>query len=403
MTLVVEQEHLYPTQFQHYLTRNVTYILGLVQQASPVLEADLRAQALHTLSYALQAPTIWAVTRQLFITLAPKMEQAGQREHWIPYLQEALDRSIAQGDGTAAGECHLQLAILYRLLSQFDTAHAHLQAALEHFTAMGAGRDQARVLNELAWLEHLQHHYETASTHAQAALDLLPTNDEERGMSYRVQGMIALDQGRWTEGEINHRRALIIFEQHNAQRRIAWSLQNLANALREQQKYREAIEYYQQAITLLSQLYDDYNLAIVYVNLGTVYYLLKECNIAVQWFMTSLNLTAHVNNKSLMARIYTSLGIVYLEQGNDKFAEINFGASVQLFNELRDFPLKLNAMDGLAMVYLMQHNYAKAINILQEAQTDLPKIIDAPNYTYLFQSLNKHLEEAQRGGMSNCG
>ena len=62
MTIGVETETLYPTQFQRYLARNSAYLLSLVQQAGPILSDELQVQALHTLSYALNAPLLWSVT-----------------------------------------------------------------------------------------------------------------------------------------------------------------------------------------------------------------------------------------------------------------------------------------------------------------------------------------------------
>ena len=395
MTLNTDQVRAYTTQFQANLIDNITYVLALIQHAGPVLPGELQRQALHTLRYAFQLPSAWVVTRELVTMLAPKMEQAGQREDWIPYLQQALHQSLAYHDDMTAGECHLQLAILYRLLSQFATAHTHLQAALESFTALHAVHDQGRVLNELAWLEHLQHQYAAASQHVADALALLDEDDPERGMSYRVQGMIAIDEERWQDAERLHEKALIIFEQQQDDRRIAWSLQNLANVLRGQKKYSEAIAYYQRARTLLTMINDWHNLAIVYVNLGTVYSLQRDFNLSIQHYLSALSLLNQVHNNLLRAHIYTSLGLDYLAQQQISDAETAMETSIRLYEMVGDPSGKLNATDGLAMIYLAQQNYTKAIDLLRVALADLPKIMNMPNYVYLSQSLNEHLADAQ--------
>lgn len=388
---------LYPTQFHHYLTRNLRYVLGLVQAAGPVLNEEVRGQALHTLSYALQATAVWPLTRELFITLTPKMEQGGQREHWIPYLQEALRQSEAQGDDAAAGECHFQLALLYRLLSHFAAAHEHLQAALAHFTALGARRDQARVLNELAWLEHLQHRYDDASQHVIEALTLLEEDDPERGMGYRVQGMIAIDKERWQEAEILHQKALTIFKKEGNRRRIAWGLQNLAYALRGQNKFVESINYYKSAVDVLRELKDIHHLAIVLFNLGGTYYCCQDLDNATNCLTEARTILNQLNNKLFVAKLYTVLGLVYRGQTYYPKAEEAFLISIQHFQELADEAWRLNAVDGLAMTYLSQQKFAKAVILLEKALADLPKIIDLPNYQYLDKSLHEHMLEAATG------
>lgn len=393
---MITNPDLYPTQFHHYLTRNLTYVLGLVQEAGPVLGDELRGQALHTLSYALQAPTVWSLTRDLFLTLAPKMEQGGQREHWIPYVQAALQQSEGQGDDAAAGECHFQLALLYRLLSHFAAAHEHLQAALAHFTALNARCDQARVLNELAWLEHLQHQYADASRHVEEALALLAEDDPERGMSYRVQGMIAIDHGHWQDAEILHQKALTIFEQEGNQRRIAWGLQNLAYALRGQNKFVEAISYYKRACDILQKLKDIHHLAIVFFNLSSVYYGCQELENAVTYLAQAHIIFKELNNKLLIAKLHTALGLVYHRQGHYLKAEDAFSISIQHFQELADKAWQLNAVDGLAMTYLSQQKFTQAITILEKALVDLPDLVNMPNYQYLHKSLHEHLAEAKR-------
>lgn len=408
--MAITTESLYANQFQHYLTRNVTYVLGLVQQAGPVLTEELRVQALHTLSYALQAPTAWALTRDLFITLAPKMEQAGQREQWIPYLQEALHQSIARGDGAAAGECHFQLALLYRLLSQFDTAPKHLQAAFAHFTALGAQRDQARVLNERAWLEQLQRRYADARQHVEEALTLLDVDDPERAMSYRTQGAIAVGLHHWQQAEQFHQMALKIFEKHQDQRKVAWSLQNLAYAFHHQTKYNEAFILYRQAANKLWQLGDVHHFAMVMHNLGYSYSACQQWSDAIECYKQAERIFGTLNDRLRSARLYTDLGLAYLNLQDYISAEQSFTQSAKRFSALGDESWRLNAIDGLAMTYLAQKKYTHARIVLEEALHALDQTGEIMNYAYLHQSLNHHwletieAQEAIPGNvdMSSC-
>jgi tetratricopeptide (TPR) repeat protein len=385
---------LYPTQFHHYLARNLRYVLGLVHGAGPVLSDEVRGQALHTLSYALHAPAVWPLTRELFLTLAPKMEQGGQREHWIPYLQEALRQSEAQGDGAAAGECHFQLALLYRLMSHFTTAYEHLQAALTYFIALGARRDQARVLNELAWLEHLQYRYDDASRHVEQVITLLEPDDVERAMSYRVQGMIAIGHHQWHEAKGYHQKALILFEKHQDRRRVAWSLQNLAYVLAQEQNYSEAFPLYLQAATILEEISDDYHLAIVIYNLAFAQTLSGQAEDAAKHYTQAHDIFYKLGAKLHLGRLHTDCGLNHLTLKNYVQAEFAFSQSISFFTELDLHGQRLNAIDGLAMAYLGQHKYQQAIDVLEKAMQELSVRKNLPNYSYLQKSLYEHWHEA---------
>ena len=107
-------------KFQHYLARNLRYLTQLVASAEPLPDEALRVQAMHSLSYAFGLPDLWPVTRQLLLTLAPKMEQAGHRSDWLVYLAQATQVSEQQQDWETAAECYLQRGLLHRLLTGYN-------------------------------------------------------------------------------------------------------------------------------------------------------------------------------------------------------------------------------------------------------------------------------------------
>ena len=259
-------------KFQAYLERNLRYLSDLVATATPLPDEEARIQAMHTLTFALRVPALWDLTRQLLLKLSPKMEQAGHRSDWLVYLAEATTLSEQRTDWATAAECTLQRGLLHRLLSEFPLAIEQLQRSVALWQQIGAGRDQARALNELAWVAYLQNQTGPATTYVEQALALLPAADPERAMCYRVQGMIAIAHERWAEAEAYHRQALTIFATGGDDRKAAWSLQNLAYALRGQKRFEEAIEYYEQAAVLLLEEGDLYHWSTVQMNLGITYH-----------------------------------------------------------------------------------------------------------------------------------
>jgi len=384
-------------KFQAYLQRNLRYLSDLVATATPLPDEEARTQAMHTLTFALRVPALWDLTRPLLLALAPKMEQAGHRGDWLVYLAEATTLSEQRADWATAAECYVQRGLLHRLLSEFPLAVEQLQRSVALWQGIGAGRDQARALNELAWVAYLQNQTGPATTYVEQALALLPAADPERAMCYRVQGMIAIAHERWAEAEAYHRQALTLFATAGDDRKAAWSLQNLAYALRGQKRFEEAIEYYEQAAVLLLEEGDLYHWSTVQMNLGLAYYYFGKPEIAINYYAAARSIPKSLLDASQMARlcVNTALALMHLAQFAE--AEKEFLEAIQLCANAGATAWQLNAMDGLAMTYIGWQKFNQATKVLKQALVELPNVTDAPNYTYLYNSLHQHLEEAQRG------
>lgn len=387
----------YSTTFRTYILRTAEFALNRVGATANLLPTDVRQQALHALSYALGLADIWPVARDLLLALAPKLEQAGHREDWMPYLVQGIAAGEGQGDWPTVAEFQLQLGMLYRMLSEFAQAKTWLTASQLNFAKGWDADNQARVLNELAWLEHLQHHYEDATTYTQQALRLLPPDHPERGMSYRVLGMIAIEQKHWLEAEELHRKALNLFNRQGERRRIAWGLQNLAYALRGQNKFEGAFEYYQRAAKVLYEIQDLYNWVTTQINLGLAYLYAGQPELATPCLLEAEAIAYQLKDTLQMARIRTNQGLVYLALYDYKKAENAFLSSVELYTKLEDERWRLNAIDGLAIAYLAQDQFVQACEVLEAALQALPHIKTMPNYGYLLKSLNEHLQQARKG------
>lgn len=368
------------------------------QAEGETLSTATRHRALRTLDFALElvATQLGAVT--LLAEIAPKMEQAGLREEWIPYLELAVRLSRNQQDADHAGEFELQIGTLYRMMAKFDQALHWLEASLQDFITSSNRKGQARALNEIAWVEQLNNRFEAAKKHVEQALAIIDKSDEiERAMSYRVQGTIADGEQRWQEAENFHRSALMLFERHKDKRKAAWCRQNLAYSLREQKRFKEAISNYQRAAEALRQLGDDYHWSIVQVGLGHTYLNVGESTKAIACFRNAEKVALRLRDSLQLARINTNLGLVLMSSGAHIDAEQSFSSAMRWYEALNDRSGYLNAMDGLAMTYLARQQYNDAVITLTNAIALLPEIVNTPNYNYLQQSLHEHLQQAQTG------
>lgn len=382
---------------ESFLHTSLRASLREVQQQAVLVPEEMRLRAWHLLSYALRTGKAWQETRELLTTLAPKMEQAGFREEWIAYLSSGVEIGTQHNDTAATAEFALQIATLFRMLSEYDRAMQWLDSSLASFRQQQDRRGEARALNELAWLEQLRRRYDDASQHVEQALALLDEDDPERGMCYRTQGMIAIYLGKWEEAEAHHRAALASFERNGDTRKAAWSMVNLATALRGQKMFELAIENGNEACSHMIRLNDNYHWTIAQSNLGLTYYYAGLFEEATNCYIKAELMANQLHDRLRLADINLNLGLSYLAQNRGILASNSFLTSINLFSDLGITSMVVNSMDGLAMSYIAQHKFEQAIEVLEKAISMLPKIIDAPHYTYYQESLDNHLCEAKAG------
>jgi tetratricopeptide (TPR) repeat protein len=382
-------------RFAEYVRRGLRFLLQQVQETPGVLAEELREQSLSLLNLSLPVDGVWTQARDLLLSSAPKMEQAGLRDEWFPFLEAGLRQSERLADRLTAAELYLQLGMLHRLHSDFDESAQFLMLALSGFVVENDSAGQARTLNQLAYLDWQTHRYDEATRRADQAMLLLSPDDLERAMSLSALGLVAIDQGKWQRAEALHREALTIRTAHGDQRRMAWSLQNLGYALRGQGKYAEAIDCYERAIVYLEQVHDPAHAAVVRMNLGIAHSLAGDSSAALAAYAAAEATFRHTHDQHNLAKTLTNRGLEYAQLQEWKQAEHCFAASVALHGQLGDLPLRLNALDGLALAYQGQQQFAEAEKCLHQASEELPKIAGTAMFDYLTKTLAVHLDQVQ--------
>ncbi len=389
----------YTARFKGFIGRSAMVALQrIAAEAENVpISDEARERAENVLSYTLQEGEAWTATRDLLLTMAPKMEMAGYREKWIEYLQAGVAQSQQQSDRLAEAELLFHCGYLYRLLSKYDQARQLLNASAQLYHSLGAAQNEARALNQLAYLAWQQHQPSEVTTLSHQALALLDTNDLERAMSLSALGLAAIEQYRWAEAEEYHRTALQIRTAHGNRRQMAWSQQNLGYALRGQSKYTEAISFYEEAIATLTELHDLANCAIAQMNLGIVYWAQGEPEKTMVMYTAAESTFRRLGDELNLAKVLTCIGLNFYTVKHWQQAETAFITSAALFHKLGDNSEYLNALDGLGISYLEQEFYSKALIIFEAIRIQLPKIMDTRVYPPLSKSIEFQLEQAKAG------
>jgi tetratricopeptide (TPR) repeat protein len=385
----------YLAVFKRHVVKRTQIILTRVQQDGAVLPAKTLKQALHILEYSLKVPEAWPDTRALLLTMAPKMEQAGYRDEWIPYLRQGIHQSQQLWDEETEAELHIQLGILFQLRGDYEVARSHLKASAEEFAALGNSHGQARALNQLAFVAQRQRQFEEAVDFVQRALQLSAEGDAEQAFSYFVLGMVTLERRDWSEAVEMFQRASSIWEQKNDGRMVGRTLTLLGSALHRMNRNTEAIEIYERAITLLEQANDPVHKAMARMNLGNAYIVLSRLKEALESHLRAEEVFRKVQDRLHLAHVTHNIGIIYRRLQKWDKAEDAYRASMRLWKQLNNVERLVNTIDGLGLVYFEQGHFTKAEATFEEALNQLACIEGEPGYDHKLNMVMSHLKETR--------
>ncbi|MEM7130399.1 MAG: tetratricopeptide repeat protein [Chloroflexota bacterium] len=386
----------FPALFRDNIARIAQHILQELEGLgdSPI-SPDVRDLALHNLSYMLEHGEAWTFTRKILVILAPKMEQEGHRDDWIPLLKQGIEQSRYHHDTSTEAELHFQLGILYQLLGQFEGAGDTLRLSATGFAKMGDRRGQIKVLNRWAYVARLQRRYDEATQLLDQVEVWIEDDDPERAYSYFVQGSIAFDQRDWAEAATLFKKSLTLWQQQENLRMVAWSLTNLGAAMRRLDEYEEAIRYYEQAIDLFDQINDSLFRAVAHMNLGNVYEALKQYEMADDLYTKAEFVFREMQDELRLAMVYTNIGVIHRHMQNWSWARMSLLDAIERWQQIGNTKSFINAVMELGRLYEDQGLYPQATTKFHDALNALSDIKNEPGYGALLEEVTAHLTQVQ--------
>ena len=386
----------YPSIFRGYVVRSTQDILSRVRQVKGLLPPEEQEQALHTLSYALNLSEAWPDTCTLLLIMAPKMEQAGYRDEWIPYLEQGIRQSRALDDVEVETELHFQLGRLYRLRGKYREARIQFKASIEGFEHLKSLCRQARAMNRLAQVARLERKFEEAIYLAETALSLLNEADSECGYSYLVLGMTAVDNRAWLEGVNYFNQSLGVWQRENNQRMMGRCLMSLSAALLAMKKYQESLDVCQDAIALFGEIEDPVYQAISQMNLGNAYYWLDQPEEAVNYHLRARRVFRRAHDRFYLGHVNHNLGMAYCKLQQWDKAKEAYLLGIERYQQIGNVAWLVDSLDGLGVTYLEKGQHKEARTTFEEALSRLSKIEGEPGYEKYRKMVEAHLQETAK-------
>lgn len=385
----------YPELFQHYVQWGIEHLLAGVGQWEGRLSSELRERALHLLTFALRLEQTWPEASRLLLAISPALMQNGDWHEWLPNLEAALAQSQSQGDQATAAELCLQLGILNRWLANYAVAQSWFRQSADGFCAIGNDDKHAQVLNHLGFVAWMQGSHQAAADWVDAALPLLAADALERATSYSILGSIAYDQRDWGQAIDYFQQALTLRQRQPDQRRLAWVHNDLAAAFSARQNYEEALTHYQQALTLLTQIDAVVQYAITQMNVGNVYLALQQPATALQAYQAAHAILQRVQDERHLAMLTNNIGIVYRQLGHLAQARAALEESLTRWQKLGNPAALVNTLEELATLHLTMADIPAAKMLFTEALDRLPEIENQTTRSYYAQKLHQGLHQVE--------
>ena len=379
------------TIFCTYVVRNTEFALARVQQAAHSLSVEDQKLVFKTLNYALKYDETWPVTRNLLMSVAQKMEQAGYRGEWMAYLEIALQHCQKQKDLFAEANFHFYMGIIYQHQSKFEFARRQLQCSALQFKQIGDELYEARALNRLAYVARLQRRLEEAKRTVERAQLLAKDDPAELAYSYLVRGSIALDQKDWQNAENFFDHSLTLWKKTEDKRGVAWGWTNLGTAFRVLKKHNDAISCYLEAIALFEEVSDPVHQAVARMNLGNAYLDLDQPKKALKFYNLSEPIFYDAQEWLRLAKVNLNKAIAYQYLKNWPQAECACLSSIEQWRQIGSISSMVKASISLAEIYIDQGLHKKASEVLHDADNELQQIEDEIGYDELSNIITKML------------
>lgn len=127
-----------------------------------------------------------------------------------------------------------------------------------------------------------------------------------------------------------------------------------------------ALNRYFDALTQYEKLRDEGGKAKVYNNIGNLYQMV-DYDKALEYFKNAKDIAEKINDKQLIASLYLNIGNIYNRKNMYNNALSYYEKSYELFTQLKDKVQLVQCLQDLGVIHYFLHDYAKAKDLLLEA------------------------------------
>lgn len=298
-------------------------------------------------------------------------------------LIQAAESFRSAEQWTRTAEAYNLLSSNFRILSRLDSAAYYASQSIELFEdeSISAPGVQARAYNNLALIETDNSNFQQAITLFERALELA----ENESVPVQTQATVLGNFGSLYDEQGNFNKALDYYsqaialltgdeskvEEHREQ--LARLYNYIGITYRKKGEFDKALRFYERELQINLDLYGEGHpsVARVYTNMGGIYYYRGDFGQAIIYFKRAAESTELVFGQvhPRVGLLYNNIGAVYYEQGNFEQAIDYFKRSAEIKRQTQgeNHPDLALTYNNIGSIYTEMEEYETAIDYLQRS------------------------------------
>jgi sensor histidine kinase YesM len=287
----------------------------------------------------------------------------------IEYCRQAVElaKKIRWTKGIAVS--YIGLGYTFGVWGNYDSALVYNDSAIVYSVKT---RDKSRIA--LAYINRGSSYNEQkklvlAQTDFLVALKYAEQsgNPDRLARAYTALGNVYYYQGNWKKAKENYLPAIELFDSIANVKMVAILEMNLGNCARRTGEYQESLHHYKKAEQLQKENEHVMDLMSTYMNMAVMYEELRDSINAVKNYELSYRLAKEYEDWEMVAINAAYLADFYMNKGEiQKGMEYSNEAYLSAKNQ-HLFEKQHNAASILARGYALQHDFANAYRLLQDA------------------------------------
>ena len=321
-------------------------------------------------------------------------------DRWLVYLEKALDISQKLNREMEQATLLVNMGdILFRMAELKRTEELYNKAA-QTFKNQNDQAGYAGVLTKLAVLSDLQGKMNEGVTLCQQALNIAKflKNDAIIAQVYLYLSHIYYRSRNWENALETAQKAYDYYSTQGPIKLARKTLMSIIAIWAEFGKWEEVEKVSEQLADELTSSGDVRTLSQLKNNLGVVAFNQSQHKVAEGYWQEALSLHSQIQEPSEQAALYNNLGVVYTLMKEWQAADEMLNKAVKAHHQLGDVYNWANSLDNLADLYEAQGKTAVCRQVLEEAQTGLRTIAETPHAQELLNTITQRLESLPHEG-----
>lgn len=326
-------------------------------------------------------------------TLHPTVVNFADWDRWLIYLQKILNQSQEIQDLQKIANLSVQIGEVFVRLGLRNKADSSLKNGAQQYRILGQQADYASTLAKLGILYDLQGDMNEGIRLCKKSLNIAKKIDNDWVIAevYLNLSYIYYRARNWQASLKTVKKAYAYFQKSNRSKEATKALVNIIAISAEMGNWTQVETLSKGLMDDLMALEDVRTMNQLKNILGVVAFSQSNYGLAESYWQEALTLQSQIQELSEMASLYNNLGKAYTKLNEWKTAEEMLQKAISAYHDLGDTYHWANALDNLADLYDSQGNLAAYQRTLQLAISRLQSIKDIPHALELLNQMQNRL------------